>query len=233
MDAEIDRLGLSARLRKVSLYCFVIFLAISALLAIAAVLSGSYEVFELKILLTTTVIAAASVCGLSCSASAQRTGLLAPAVSGAALACVSALLFIVGAWLEVSSDLYWRLAIVSGIYAIAVAHALALTGLPLRRAHAWLRPLTVALIFVLATVIAAVVWSLFWADWIMNGVWNLIIVLAIVVVLATLVLPILSRLAADEAEPPAAKLQLTRRSDGIYVDPQGRVYRVTALPPDA
>src|SRR5699024_10411116 len=110
---------LSTRLKQGSLYCFVIFLVISALLAIAAVLSGSFDVFELKILLTTSIIAAASVCGLCCSVHAQRSDTVWPGALGVGLALASAALFIYGAWLEVSAEDYWRLTVVLGIFAVA------------------------------------------------------------------------------------------------------------------
>lgn len=218
--------AISARLKRGSLYCFVVFLVISALIAIVAVLSGNYDIFELKILLTTSIIAAASICGLCCSAHAQRSGLVWPGAIGAALACVAAVLFIYGAWLEVRSEDFWRVTMILGIYAVATAHTLALLGLRLRPVHDWLRPVAAITIFALATVISAVVWSLFWADWIADGVWNLIMVLAIVVVLETLVIPVLTRLAGSTAEPVPEKLVLARRGAGLYADAAGQLYKV-------
>lgn len=222
--------ALPARLKQGSLYCFVIFLVISALLAIAAVLSGSFDVFELKILLTTSVIAAASVCGLCCSVYAQRTGVAWPGAAGAGLAWVSAALFVYGAWQEVSGEDYWRVTVILGIFAIATAHTLSLLGLRLRPAHDWLKPVAAITIFALAAIISTVVWSLFWGDWIVTGVWNLIIVLTIVVVLETLVIPVLTRLAGDAPPAPIPeKLLLTRRDEGLYADAHGQLYNVRAV----
>lgn len=220
---------LSLRFRKVSLYSFVLFLVISAVVAIAIVLSGDFDVFELKVLVTTTVIAAASVCALCCSAYAQRIGMVTPAVLGAGLAAVSAALFINGSWAEVDSAGYWQTSITCGIFAIAAAHALALLSVRLRSGHAWLKPVAAVTIFVLASVISVQVWSVFDGDWLDDSAFNAIIVLAILVVLETLVIPILTRVADDEPELKTETLILTRRDDGVYRDAQGRPYAVEAL----
>src|SRR5699024_4384372 len=211
--------ALPARLKLVSLYCFIVFLVISALLAIVTVLSGNFGEFELKVLLTTSVIAAASVCGLCCGVYVQRNGTSWPGAIGVGLAWLAAILFICGAWLEVPDEGYWRVTVILGIFAIATAHVLSLLGLRLRPAHDWLKPIAAITILALATAVSLVVWSLFWGDWIAGGVWNLITVLAIICVLETLVLPILARLAAADAanaEPAAAQLLLTHRGDDLY-----------------
>ena len=69
--------------RKACLYSFIAFLAFSALLAIFCVLLGKFGDFEGKVLITTSVIAAASICAfLCCSAHSSRFQIRCPEPAG-------------------------------------------------------------------------------------------------------------------------------------------------------
>lgn len=226
MNKSARTLSLSSRLKKVSLHTFILFLAISALLAIITVLSGNFGSFEFKVLITTSIVAAASICIMCCSSYASRSELAWPGTFAAVLTFVSAALLIGGSWAEVDSVLYWKTALMAGIFAVAAAHALALLGLHLHQPHAWLKPVTAVTIFTLATVInAAIVGETY--D---HGLWKIILVLAIIVVLETLVIPTLARLTNNAAETIEQTLQLTRRQTGIYADKKGRLYAVEPIP---
>ena len=59
------------RIRRVSLYLFIAFLSLSAVITIISVLSGAFGSLEVKFLVTTSVVALASICALACSAYAN------------------------------------------------------------------------------------------------------------------------------------------------------------------
>ena len=59
-----------------------------------------------------------------------------------------------------------------------------------------------------------------------EGLFKFVAVLAIMATLATLVIPILGRLAKSQPSRPGTRLSLTRRKNGLYEDPQGRLYEL-------
>ncbi len=208
--------------RKACLYSFIAFLAFSALLAIFCVLLGKFGDFEGKVLITTSVIAAASICALCCSAHSSRFQIRAPGTGGMLLAAASAVMIISGVWGQFRSPSYWKTTAVISVFAVATAYCLALLLVRLPATQRWLPVLTGINIYVLATVIASmVVWEKGDA-----GMFKLAAVLAILAALETLVIPILSRV----AKPMVRKtLVLTQRDDGTYADKSGRVYQVTEM----
>ncbi|ERN43117.1 hypothetical protein KR51_00000050 [Rubidibacter lacunae KORDI 51-2] len=210
------------RLRKGSLYSFIVFLSVSALLAIFIVLTGGFNWFKFKVLITTSIIAVASICSLCCGAYSTRVRSSFAGVSGIVLAGFSAAMHILATWVDISSEGYWKTASILSIYAIAYAHALALLAIRLRPAHSWLQHATAANIFILATIVAGQILSE--AD--NEGIFKLIIVLAILVTLETLVIPILWKLAKGTHHSIKEVLSLTRREDGTYEDERGCLYEV-------
>jgi len=215
----------AGRVRKGSLYSFIVFLSISALLAITSVLSGKFGEFEIKVLITTSVIAVASICSLCCSAYSSRRQNSLPGIAGVSLAGVSAAMLILGVWTEMHSDGYWKTTAILSVFAVAFAHLLALLAVRLRPTHSWLQIGTAITIFSLAAFISYLILGEFNDE----GAFKLVAVLAILAALETLVIPILGRLA--KAKPNQAKqtLSLIKREDGMYEDQQGRLYEVNEM----
>ncbi|MDN5882326.1 MAG: hypothetical protein L0H37_08135 [Nitrosospira sp.] len=218
------------KLKRSLLYSFIAFLAISALIAIVTVIAGSFSDFTIKVLITTTTIAGASICLLCAGAYGERRHVYWPGIASGVLVILAATLIIGGAWLEASSEEYWKTTAVIGVFAIADAHSLALLAVPLRRDHVWLRPVTTASIVLLACLVSILIVMIGYLS--LWQPWKLGIVLAILVALETLVIPLLSRLTKSEATPQGATLLLTRRSHGIYEDKQGRVYELRDITDD-
>jgi hypothetical protein len=208
--------------RKACLYSFIAFLSFSALLAIFCVLFGKFGDFEGKVLVTTSVIAAASICALCCSAYSAKFQNRAAGTGGTLLAAAAAVMIIVGVWGKFQSPCYWKTTTVFSVFAVATAHWLAPLLVRLPATHRWLPSLTGINIFFLATVITSmIVWEANDA-----GRFKLAAVLAILAALETLVIPILSRVTRPIARP---SLVLTQRDDGTYSDKNGRVYQVTKV----
>ncbi len=207
---------------KASLYSFVGFLAVTALLAIGSVLSGRFGEFELKVLATTSVIAVASICSLCCCAYSARSKTLLPGLGGILVAGLGATMLISGVWSEVPSEGYWKTTAILSVLAIACAHTLALLSVRLRPAHLWIQSATTVTILVLAGVISGMIVG----EVDDKGMFKLVAVLAILAALETLVVPILGRLNKSQPEPLPQTLVLTERQDGKFQDRGGRVYEV-------
>jgi hypothetical protein len=208
--------------RKACLYSFIAFLSVSALLAVSCVLVGKFGDFEAKVLITTSVIAAASIGALCCTVYSARAQNLAPGTAGILLAVAAAIMVIVGVWSHAQSPHYWKTTTVISVFAVAIAHCLALLAIRIPAAQSWLRWLTAGNIFLLAVVVA----SMIVAEPHDDRVLRFAAVLAILAALETLVIPILSWV----GKPVARKtIVLMERDDGTYCDKDGRVYRVSEV----
>ncbi|EAT16200.1 hypothetical protein HTZ97_04545 [Desulfuromonas acetoxidans] len=214
------------RLRRISLYSVGLFLAISALFAIITVISGSFGAFEIRVLVTTTVIAGASICSLCCSAYLVATQRRWPAVSGIVLAMIAAVLGIYGAWGDVDVDTYWRSVGIFTVWAIGFAHALALLMVRLEPHFQWLRVSTVVTISANALVFTTMIVTGYDDD----AVFKLIAVLSILAALETLLIPIMAKISARrERTKTTPDLELFRQEGGGYCDRHGRHYAVQLL----
>jgi hypothetical protein len=211
--------------RKGFLYSFIVFLAISALLAITSVLFGKFGEFEIKVLVTTSVIAVASICSLCCSAYTSRSQNALPGIAGISVAGVSAAMLIIGVWTEMDSEGYWKTTAILSVFAIAFAHSLALLAVRLRPTHSWLQLGTAINIFALAAIISGMIVGEIDDE----GVFKFVAVLAILAALETLVIPILGGLAKAELRQVRETLSLTKREDGIYEDERGHLYEVNEM----
>lgn len=223
-------------LRRTFLWVFVGFLAVTALLAIAAVLSGDFGDFEARVLGSSGSISAASICAMACAAFRERgrvpqLGTLGIALSGLALAVV-----LVTIWIHRPDDGLVKTALVLVVWAVATAHG-ELLLLPALARHGWAQVAAVAAIAVLALLLT---FSIIGEN-IDEGMVRLIGVMAIVVALFTLVVPILWKIggtapagaataARDAATTPGAgTLVLRQAADGFWVDPAGARYAVQRL----
>ena len=87
-------------LRKLALKFFLVFLGLTALVAIVSVLTGSFGELQLKILATSFAISSASILAMSCAAFIERKKRVVLGISGVLLSAMAACLVIAGLWLE-------------------------------------------------------------------------------------------------------------------------------------
>lgn len=212
--------------RKGSLYSFIAFLSISALVAITSVLSGSFGEFEVKVLVTTSAIAIASICSLCCSAYTGRTHHRIPGIAGMTLAGISGGLLILGVWVQSDSEGYWKTTAILGLFALSSAHALALRSIRLRPGHNWLQ--NTATINILGVALITSIMILGEID--EEGMFKLLAVSAILAALETLVIPIMGILTRAAPSPAVRTLSLVACPDGTYEDKEGRRYHVSDIP---
>jgi hypothetical protein len=190
--------------KKAFLYSLVASVVFSALLGILAILSGNWDWFQVRILLTTVTISGASICGLACGAYlATQRGRTLP-LTGIALALAGAAMLIAGMWIEARSEHYWKLAVSVSVFAVAAGH-LALLSMA-RLAEWFLWSLVVAYAVILG--VASLIVLLIWAEFHGAGMFQLLGVAAIVDAAITILIPIfhwLSRAQVSAARPRVAQ----------------------------
>jgi hypothetical protein len=180
--------------KKAFLYALIGSVGLSALLGILAILSGRFGWFEIRILLTTTTIAAASICGMACGAYlATKQGRILP-LAGIALTLLAAVMVINGIWVEVISEGYWKLAASASVFAIACAH---LALLSMARLAEWFRWSLVAAYIAIFGVASLIVLMILGESHGV-GMFQLLGVASIIDAAITIVIPILHRLSRAE-----------------------------------
>jgi hypothetical protein len=228
--------GFLASIRRHALKVSVGFLVLSALVAIAAVLTGDFGDFEVRVLMSTFTIAVTSICALIASAYGQRAAREPVALLGLALSVLAALLILLGIWVEIDDEAYWKTAAVLGIFAVAAAHVMTLVMVPLPEPLSWLRNVARLVIWALAAVLAGTLVLEIESD----GIFRLMAALSILVALVTVVIPVIGRLQRDRVDSSSPvssprqaspdELHLVRQDDGTWQALDGRRFQVHDLP---
>src|SRR5262249_12675776 len=124
-------------IKKAFLYSLIISVVLSAILGIFAILGGNGGWFEGQILLTPTIISAASICGLANGAFlATKRGTVLPGI-GIVLALLGAVLVIGGIWNTSASSEYWKVAASVAVFAVACGHLSLLSMARLAQGFQW------------------------------------------------------------------------------------------------
>ena len=149
----------SSGLTRWFLYLLIASIGIGALLAIVIVLAGNWGWTEGRILLTTGVVALASVFGMACGAAMSRgVAWWLPSI-GIGLAILGGAVLIAGMWLEISNVTYWRYAAAVSILAVSSAHTALLSIARLQPSHGWIQLAASGLIFVFAVILIGLIFS--------------------------------------------------------------------------
>ncbi|MEP6637434.1 MAG: hypothetical protein ABJB97_11970, partial [Acidobacteriota bacterium] len=175
--------------------------AISAALGILAILTGDFGEFQIRIILTTLTISAASICALASGAlwESKRTKFLPTA--GVTLAIAAALLLVIGIWTEPSGDQFWKFTASLGVLAAATAHACGVSLARLAPQFAWARAAAFGAIFFLAFSIIYMIY----ADPQGEIAFRIIGGTSIVVAALTIMMPIFHRLSRGDLELSSGK----------------------------
>jgi len=180
--------------KKVALWFLIVSVAVSAALGIVAILTGNFGDFQLRIILTTLTISAASIGALASGALWEGRGQKALPLLGIVLALVAAVLIILGIWLEPHGDQYWKFTASTAVLAAATTHACLLSLAKLAARFAWSRLVTLAAVYALALLIIMTIYFEPSGD---LGV-RLIGTISILVAALTIITPILHRLSRDD-----------------------------------
>jgi hypothetical protein len=217
-----------AEFRRASLRTFLGFLALTAAIAVVSVLGGDFGETQVKVLLTTLTISAASMCAMACAAFIEKRKRRELGLAGISLAIISALLVISGMWAEIDSEGYWKLVLTFVVFAVAFAHAFMLMLPNLSEGHSWFQVLSSVSIAILACQIIFA----FWAEVSDDFYFRLLAVVSIVVALETLTVPILMKLGRGQATR-VRTIVLEEVGDGVYKDSTGKLYTVAEAEPGA
>ncbi|MBP90511.1 MAG: hypothetical protein CMJ64_28020 [Planctomycetaceae bacterium] len=183
--------------KKTFLYSLVASVLLSAFLGIVAILSGRFGWVEIRIILTTVTIALGSICGLACGAYlGTKTGKALP-LSGIVLTLLAAAMIIIGMWIEMESEGYWKLAASISVFAVACAHLSLLSMARLAEWFQWSLVAAYVVIFGVASLIVVMIF--FEID--ETGMFQLLGVAAIVDAAMTILVPIFHRLSRSDLAP--------------------------------
>lgn len=183
-------------LKKMFLFALIGSVSLSALLGIASILFGDFGDFEVRVLLTSLTISAASLCGLSCGAAFEAKRSTGMSCSGMALAVVSALLICVGIWGKFHSEDYWRFTATVAGFAVACGHMCLLLMARLAAKFEWATWAAYACVFGVA-----LIWSIImWGEIDDDPIIRIFAVAAILDAAITILIPIFHRLSQGDLD---------------------------------
>jgi hypothetical protein len=177
----------SRRLNKFLLRMFVVSIIATAVLGVIA-LSFPTEGWELEIkaCLTTAILTAASICGLACGGCLQRGHRVLP-LAGLILTPIAAILLLLGMWVEINSESFWKISMIIAIFAVACAHLSMLFMASLAGAYRWAYLAAYQLVFGLAALLTVgIIFDFFDND----RYWRLTGGFSILVAAITLLIPV-------------------------------------------
>jgi cytochrome c oxidase subunit IV len=194
----------SQHITKLAMRLAILSIAATAFVGIFAIAvpTGNWEL-EIRILLSTLTIAAASICGLASGLCFGRGHRILPG-AGLVLTIVTACLILYGIWAQNWGggtnwefwEYYWKTTWVLGCYAIACAHLSLLFMANLAGAYRWAYLVAYQLILGLATVLAA---AIIYDDLFdKEAYWRTTGVLSILVAAITLMVPVFHRMSREE-----------------------------------
>ena len=217
----------SAKTKKDFLKSALIFLSLTAAIAIFSVLFGDFGEAEFKILTTTFTLSATCLGAMACAAFSEKlpSGTTL-ARTGIALCCISGLLLILGVWLEPKEDIFWKFTITLITLALSLTHALLLHIPQLDHTKKWLTKAASASIAMFGFLLICIIWG----ELVIDGLFRSICVLAIIVALFTLAIPITAKISRSQSTKDES-LTLHRNSQGTWIGQDGHEYQVTRVAP--
>ena len=186
-------------LKKVFLYSLIVSVCLSALFGIIAILSGDFGDTEIKILLTSLTISAASLGGLCCGAAYEARRVPYFATAGVLLIGMTALMILFGLWTELDWDLYWRMVGMMSTFSGAFAHLCLLHMARLKSSYQYVTWAAYTVDFLMCGIVSYMIWSDFN---LFNEeiIFRLLGVDAILIGVVSILIPILHRLSRGEVE---------------------------------
>ncbi len=227
-------------IRRLFLKIFLGFLTLTAFLAVYFVLNSSFSDFHLKLLGTIFSICAGSICVMSCAAFIEKKGTKEGIGSAGIMAAGLAVLLVNAVlWLEIRDQIFWRITVTFIIATVAIAQICLIHRPRLAGTYSWLQTTATVIVALVAMAITFGVW----AEIFVESLFLLIVAALIFVLLASIAVPICSRLGTklepspadnlkkDEGGTSAAEYQLMLKnvSGTLFVDRKGKLYQVTEM----
>jgi len=211
-------------LQRTFLWLFVGCLAVTALMAIVAVLGGDFGQFEIRVLASSGSVSAASICAMACAAFRERGKVAALGTLGIVLAGLALLAVLILIWVEPGHE-WVKMTLLLVLFSAATAHCELLLLPPLAQRHVWVQRLAMGAIALLTLLIGIVIL------WEPSGhvMPQMLGVVAIIVSLLTLVVPVLWKIGGGprpHSGEGRTTLTLTCSPDGLWTDSNGVRYDV-------
>ena len=182
--------------KRIALWVLIGSVGASAVLGIIIVLAGSFSDLQIRIILTTLTISAASICALAAGALWESRRNMFLSLPGAILALLAAALLIAGIWTEAKSDQFWKFTISVSLLAAATAHACLLALAKLARRFIWTRIAAFVAVYFLASLFIYIIYFQPKGD---TGV-RIIGATSIIVAALTILMPIFHRLSRSDLD---------------------------------
>ena len=182
------------RLKRPLLYLLVGSVLVAIVLGISLVLRDTWGWFEVRVILSTITIAAASVCGMASDLSRARLGRNILPTAGMILALAAAALILYAMWTDTNSKVVWKTAATVSVFAVATAHACLISVARLARRFRWV--LAVAYQVILGLALLIVVMMIWEID--EPRMFRAVAALAILDAGVTLLIPILHRISRTD-----------------------------------
>jgi hypothetical protein len=186
-------------LKRVFLYLLIASVALSAVFGIGVILFGDFGSFEVRVLMTTLTVTAASILGLACGAYLEQEGRIHKVLplAGITLSIISALMafFIIWDILD-DSETFIKSFLSSILLAAACSHLSLLMLATLDRRFAWIRVAAFACVGLLTAILLFIIW--FQPDESNDLVARILGVLGILVASITVVTPVFHKLSNVE-----------------------------------
>ncbi len=198
----------SRSIKKPLLYALIASVILGATLGIIFVLRNTWGWFEVRVMLTTMIIAVASLCGLACDLSKIPSGLNLLPRAGLALTAITSCLFLVGIWIEIDSEFYWRGSATLCTFALATVHVSLLSIARLVGKFRWVSFIGNQIVYGLAVLVSITILG----EVDSGAMWRFIAALSIVVAAITLVIPILYRIGRIDSSSPETMMPLEQRN---------------------
>ena len=195
--------------KKAFLYTLILSVVVSSILGVIAILGGTGQWFELKILVTTLTISGASICGLACGALLERRRGFALPVAGIVFALLGGTLVIFAIWTEPESDHFWEVATSTLTLAVAFAHLSLLSMAHLDERFRWANYANYIFVMGVASLIISMIIEKPKAD----GIWRLLAIGAIGTAAMTVLTPVfhwLSKHKLEDGERPRSATEIDK-----------------------
>jgi len=151
--------AIAMNFKRIFLYTLIGSVSISAMLGIIVLLFGNFGYFEVRVMMTTLTVTAASILGLACGAYYGRGGNKLLPIAGVALAVATALMTFLIIWnVADESELYIKCTATVTLLALSCAHLSLLSLARLDHRFAWSRIAAFILIGVLDAILLVLMW---------------------------------------------------------------------------
>jgi hypothetical protein len=204
-------------LRRAFLYLLIASVAVSAVFAIAVILFGDFGDFEVRVMMTTLTLTAASILGLACGAALEAGKARVHPYAGIVFSILSALALFLIIWnVFDESKIYIKSTLTAVMVAVVCSHLSLLSLARLDARFRWSRPTAMALDWVLAAILLYLMW--FEPEGDSDIVFRVIAVLSILIGAVTVMTPVFHKLSGPDdprAEIDAEILRLRERIDEL------------------